>query len=487
MAGGILSVIFPKKRTSDKGSSFTSTYNASSNTAVLSKPAYRDHLDDIYTTRLAGNSQSLIQQLAKVDPDLSAALNAYLTSADTEPYFYVRDLEGNIDREGHKTLQQILLSLTTRTDYTKPANFLIKKSLVALCEQLRWFALIRGACAAELVVDKTLLPTELRLVDPGTLEFTEKSPGVYFPEQVPTGSSERISLDLPSFFLTFYRQDPTTIYSTSPFTAAINTIAARQAVINTLYRIMQVTGFPRLEISVLEEVLRKNAPPECKTNETKMKEFLDARLSELQGVISGLSRPDQAFIHYDSVEAKILNDKNPGASLQIKEVIETLNAQNQAALKTMSSVIGRGESGVNTASVEALIFSRNAEQLNGPVADLLSQAFTFALRLTGSESIVTVGFDNVELRPDLELETHLTQKQARYLTLLSYGLISDDDFHIEMFNRIRPDAVPELSGTGFMSPAPADGATDGPSRISSMDRALAPKDKNASKSNAVKK
>lgn len=46
-------------------------------------------------------------------------------------------------------------------------------------------------------------------------------------------------------------------------------------------------------------------------------------------------------------------------------------------------------------------------------------------------------------------------KQNRLMLLLSHGIIDDDEFHIEMFNRPRPDGVEELSGTGFMSGAGA--------------------------------
>lgn len=459
-ATSAIALVLPKKKPNDKGTAYTSTFNPSQTGSPLAKPAYQSHLDDVYTTRIASNSQDLIQALAVSDPDFSATINAYLGAADTDPYFYVRDLNGEIDRPGHELLNSILLNLTTRVDYTKPSGFLIKNSLRAVAEKLRWFGLVRGMLAGEVVVDKSLLPSEFRLVDPKTLEFTEKAPGVYFPEQIPPGASNRINLDIPSFFVTTYRQDPTTIYPTSPFTAAINTIAARQAIINTLYRIMEITGFPRMEAKVLEETLKKNAPASAQADEKAMTAWVNQRLSELSATLSSL-RPEAAFVHMDSVELKIFNEKNPGASLNIKEVVDTLNAQNQAGLKTMSSIIGRGESGVNTASVEALQFARNAEQLNNPVADILSQMLTYCLRLNGSESIVTVGFENVELRPDLELEPQQTLKQQRLLQLLSFGIISDDEFHIRMFNEIRPDAVPELSGTGFMEPVVADPTAGG--------------------------
>ena len=39
----------------------------------------------------------------------------------------------------------------------------------------------------------------------------------------------------------------------------------------------------------------------------------------------------------------MVNDKKAGMSIDIEPVIKTLNAQNQAALKTMATILGRGE------------------------------------------------------------------------------------------------------------------------------------------------
>ena len=134
-------------------------------------------------------------------------------------------------------------------------------------------------------------------------------------------------------------------------------------------------------------------------------------------------------------------------------MIDTLNAQNQAGLKTMATVLGRGESGVNTATVEANLFAKAADSLNEPIGEILGSMLTMALRMQGSESRVIVRFPNIDLRSELELEAQLNLKSNRLRTDLSDGLITDDDYHIAMYRRIRPDSVAELSGTGFIGGA----------------------------------
>lgn len=487
MAGALsnlLKVILPKRRANDRGTAFTNTFDPTQTGNPLPAPTYREHTQDLFTQRSALDNRALLSELFKHDPDISAAVSAYLTVADTEPCFFVRDLEGNIDREGHKLLEQILMGLTQRTDYSK--GFLWKKSLNTLAEEMRYMLLLRGGIGAELVLEKTLLPKEIRLVDLATIEWYETEPGKFVPVQSPAAADTEISLDIPTFYATWHRRDPNSIYSYSPFVSAINTVAARQQVINDLYRVMQLTGFPRIQLKVIEEVLQKNAPADVKADAVKLRDWTRQQLQAVANSFAQV-RADQPYVHTDSVEVSIMNDRKASVELNITSVIETLNAQNQAALKTMATIIGRGTSGVNTASVEARIFSMSSEELNDPIAEIWGHLFTMALRLHGSESFVEVKFKPVELRPELELEPQKIIKQNRLLELLSLGLITDDDFHIEMFGRIRPDNIPELSGTGFMQPGSTNVDTDSISPNSDpLGRSIAPSGSEAAKSNSVK-
>lgn len=477
MATSALALILPKKRPNPKGVAQTPTFNPSNADQILTVPGYRDHMQDIFASRAADDSRTLLQNLFKHDPDVSASVNAYLTVASSaEPWWVVYDPTGKIDPAGHEQVNTILQAMFSKNDYS--VGFQLKPSMKPFFNELRYLLLLRGGIGTELVLDKTLLPLELRHVDLATVQWREKQAGQLKPVQVPAGSSDEINLDIPTFFVTFLKRDPTGIYAHSPFVSAINTIAARQQVVNDLYRIMRKTGYPRMHIKVVEEVLRKNAPADAQADESLMNSWIQARLQEISTTVSTLS-VDQAFVHSDAVEPAMMNERSAGVAVDITPMITMFNDQNQAALKTMATVIGRGDKGVNTASVESRIFSMHSDALNDPIAHFMSEMLTLALRLSGSQSVVEFGFDKVELRPDLELEPQRTMKQNRLLSLLSQGIIDDDYFHIEMFGRPRPADAPELSGTGFMTPAPAgavDGTTtadpksDGASQGNSIDR-----------------
>jgi hypothetical protein len=438
--------------------SSTSTYRPSSKDQVLSAPAYRDHLTDIFTSRQADDARTLMKLLFKQDGDVSATVGAYLTLADTPMQVLVRTPEGEIDPEATKTLKQALKAIEFPTDYT--LGFQLKRSLRTYSQEFRYMLLLRGAVGAELVFNKQMIPDRIHNVDMAEVEWFEKESGVYKPQQKAPGSPDPINLDIPSFFVAYHRRDPTTIYPASDFVAAINTIAARQQVINDLYRIMQLTGFPRMNIAVAEEVILKAAPAAVRNDPSALKEWLNTRLTEIANTISGI-RADQPFIHWDSVDVGMLNEKNPGASMNIKEVIDTLNSQNQAALKTMAVVIGRGTGNSQVASTEARIAAMNADQLNVPLADLYSRMFTFLLNLSGTPGHVEVSFAPAELRPHLELETQRVLQDARLKEDLSLGLITDEEYHLQVHNRIAPDGIAPMSGTQFMQPAAGAGVDAG--------------------------
>ncbi len=478
-------IVLPKKRGTDKATGYSNTFNPSATTTALALPAYRNHTQDIFTQRTSQDSRALMKDLFKYDSDVSAAVHSYLTVANTDPRFLVYNKDGILDKEGQDVLNSLLEAMFTRTDYS--TGFAFTTSLREVAEECRYMLLLRGAIAMEVVLNKLLVPSKLLQIDASTLEWFEASPGVYKPQQRPTNAPTPIQLDIPNFFVKFYRQNPTEIYPESIFVSSINTIAARQQVINDLYRIMQVTGYPRMEITVIEEVLRKNAPASIRQSDELMAQWINARLTEVQARVQNM-RADSAFVHTDSYESKVMNDKGPSSALDATNVIQVLNSANQAALKTMATIIGRGESGVNTASVEARIFSLSADAINGPIADLFSDMFTFLIRVLGYEGRVKCDFEKVELRPETELEANLVMRQSRLLENLSLGLITDDEYHLMMFNRPRPNDAPELSGTGFMSKAGASVDAQGISPNSDpLGRSVASKDKGVARSDAIKK
>jgi len=454
MAGildGLAQVVLPRKQQKG-GRGYTPTFN--SRQPVLNQPLYRDHLQDIYSTRAATDSRALIATLVNQDPDVSAAIHAFLTVAGSvDPIMTAYNENDEVDAEGIALGQKLLAMITTTNDYS--LGYSHKPTVDALTADCRYMLLLRGMLAAELVFNKAMVPDELRLVDAATLEWTQRQNGIYAPIQRPAGSNEEIDLNIPTFFTNNFHQSPLDIYTHSPFVAAINTIAARAAVINELYRIMQIVGYPRLDVKVLEDVLVSNAPPAFRNDPKAIRAHVEAELNRVRGTVSTLGSGD-AFVHSSAIEANILNEKNPAAGLQIKEVIDVLRDQNQAALKAMPAVVGRANNG-QVASTEARLFALSADALNRAVAGLLTKALTLGARLAGYPGRVECYFPPVELRPQLELEPQKTMRASRLTQDLSRGIITDHEYCMEMYGRPPLPGAPLLSGTNFAEPLPAVG------------------------------
>jgi hypothetical protein len=435
------------------GSSRTPTFQPYAPNYQLALPTYLDHLKDINVERQRNDSRALLRDLFKNDPDISATVHVYLTLADTAMLAVAKDLDGVPDLKATRRVNQVVNRITRQVDYTR--GFTLKEHLRQLNSNLRYMALLRGGVAAELVLDAKRQSSGLRVVDGATLRWFEPEPGLYKPGQLVAGDDNPRLLDFPTFFVTFYRRDPTSVYTHSDFVSAINTVSARTQVINDLYRIMRITGFPRMDITVLENVVRDSAPLDVKSDAQKLSLYVAEQMQQLARQFENI-RSDQALTHSDSIAIKILNDRASGVAVDVTPVIETLNAQNQAALKTMPTVLGRGQAGVNTGSVEARMAALYADQLNTPLAELWEKVLSYALHQEGFQGYVDVGFRPAELRPDTELEPQRLLKANRLRQDLSDGIITDFEYAMEMYGRPPHPDSPVLSGTGFMSPPTGD-------------------------------
>ena len=72
------------------------------------------------------------------------------------------------------------------------------------------------------------------------------------------------------------------------------------------------------------------------------------------------------------------------------------------------------------------------------------------MRLYGFEVTVWFKFDEVNLRPEAELESFKAMRQSNILALLSLGMIKDEDAVISLTGALPPEGYKPLSGTGFM-------------------------------------
>jgi hypothetical protein len=462
----------------------SNTFNPSGNTdSILGSGTYREHLRDLLVDRVGEDSRALLRRLFRTDPDLSGAVSAYLTLAASEPLIVGYNELNEVDHDITKFAINVMNHLFQMYDYSEGYDATPSRQMFE--QEMRYLLLLRGAVGIELVLMKDYVPSHVTHVDMATIEWKEPSTGTYKPQQRPLAGGGIINMDIPTFFTAYYKRDPLTPYPESDFVAAINTIAARQQVVNDLYRIMQITGYPRIAVKVIESVLRKNMPTSLARDITLGNEWVASQLTAIANQFSDI-RADQPIIYTDTQEIDVINKDAPGASLQISEVIELLNNQNQAATKTVATVLGRGKGSINTASTESRLFAKTADQLNLPLSQVFNRLLTFCLHLSGTAGRVEVTYPPTELRPKLELEPWLSIKAARLKSDLSLGIISDTEYHLELYGRLPNKDSPVLSGTGFATVAPSVDVENISPNEGSLQRDLTGEGTEASKSNTNK-
>src|SRR3546814_3940289 len=52
---------------------------------------------------------------------------------------------------------------------------------------------------------------------------------------------------------------------------------------------MRIVGYPRMDVTVLHEVIERNVPPNIKDNPTEIRAYVSRELDTIRGVIAGLS------------------------------------------------------------------------------------------------------------------------------------------------------------------------------------------------------
>lgn len=406
---------------------------------------------DLLSLRNGTSTKSTIRDLSKVSPDLSASAWAYQRLVVTRGFAAVAyNQDGTINPEATNLVQQLLARFNYLTDYS--AGFAGTSSIHSVAESLTKELRITGSCSLELVLDKTRLPNRLVPISTTQLEFYDDGSGSMYPIQKTTAGE--VKLDIPTFFYESMDQDLLSAYSDSPMEAALQAVLADTEFTNDVRRVIKRALHPRLDVSIDYEKFRKTIPPQLLGDDEGLKAYQDNYVSAVEETVNGLE-PDDALVHFDSVEFDYLNNGNVTLNKEYETVQNLTNAKMATGTKAPPSVLGHGSDSQNIASTESLLFMRYCEGVQNKVNTIISRALTLGVRLFGMDVYVHFEFDRVDLRPESELEAFRSMRQSRILEQLSIGLISDEQASIALTGRLPPPGAPKLSGTFFKA-----GATD---------------------------
>ncbi len=402
---------------------------------------------DVTTYRTGANTRAVIRDMAASSPDLSAAINSYLRVGIPNRYTVIaRDMDGTINRDATRVAQEMLRRLTMVGDGTLGYN--PATDLQSVSESLGKELLLYGAMGLEVVLDKSRTPSYFQPVSVTKIQWKEEADGIY-PIQVVAG--EEISLDIPTFQYVSVDQDLLSAYSDSMLESSIQAILADGYFLNSLRQSMQRVIQPRLIATLIEEKVKEGVPPEIVNDPEKLGAFYTNLIEQLTTQLTDL-QPEEALVSFDNVEYKMLSPDSSGGRVgeTLAAVQKLIESKLAAGSKTVPAVLGR-ESGANAATTSTMLFLKNADVVRRKLNLIYSRALTVSLRLLAQDVYVEFAYDELDLRPDGELEAYKVMKQSRTLELLSLGLIEDDEASINLTGRLTPDGMAPLSGTMFKS------------------------------------
>lgn len=414
---------------------------------------------DVTTLRVGNDSREVIAKFSRQTPDLSAAVTAYVRVGITSGYTAVaNNPDGTINPDATRALQQLLTWFNVLNDYT--LGYDDGGSIRSISEQWAWELMQQGAMAGELVLNKLRLPDKVQPLSVRHIRWLPSSDGKKLvPQQFIAG--QQIPLDIPTFFYVALDGDLTNPYAVSPIEPAIQAVLFSAQFMNDLRRVVRKAIHPRVDVEIDEEKFRKLVPPEISADATKMMEWMNAVIRQVEQQINGLE-PEDALVHFNTMGIEVLDHGNTNLSNEYQVVEGMANAKLAAGAKVMPTVLGQGKGTSNTASAETLMFMKYVEgTVWAKLNEMWSKMLTLAVRLFGHDVSVDFRFNAIDLRPESELEAFKTMSQSRVLELLSLGFLTDEEASIRLTGRLPPAGFKSLSGTMFMTPVKAAPAGDG--------------------------
>ena len=378
---------------------------------ALPKKSQRELQLDDFTLSTMG-VDDLIDTLIDAHPDVSFAVWNFMRIGDSGYTIRVTDLEnGETYEEG---LEEIT-NLIKRLSQPNVEQFEVSRDFDKVINQLLLSTITRGACAVELVLTPNYDDVAfIAPVDPATVDFKFEND-----RYVPYQDEETLSLDMPTFLYEGLDELIDNPYGRSPILGAINTVIFQLQVLNDLKQVVHNQGYPRFDITILEEVLLKRMPITIRNNEEKKQKWLNEKLHEIIDMYNNLD-PDDSFVHYDSVEIGMAGGgQGGGAMIDPQKLMDVIDSQIMSGLKTLSTILGRRSTG-NTesfAKMEIKLYIKGVEAMQKTIERLLSRALTLALNIKGMQGIVYFEFDPIEIRTSMETaqfeQIHLLNSQFK--------------------------------------------------------------------------
>ncbi|MCK4500503.1 hypothetical protein KAU11_08390 [Candidatus Babeliales bacterium] len=396
------------------------------------------------SVRTEATINATIKKLVMQSPDLSMAVESKIKAAIPSRYtVYAVDPMGAIDRKGTEQLLVLLnrwnLGSFDYTMFTRPCD------LRSISASLLFNSHRYGAMLMEVVLGKTRLPHYMKSISTAQLEWADNTPYQY--PIFTSVSGTKIHLNFPTIHYSASVQDNDTPHADSPLTGAIQACMWDGDFMDALRRAAIKNLMPRLTATITTEGIVALLPEEERTDQKKLTEYMNNIREAIESQLKDLS-PEDALVAFDNVTFNTIQDSNRSEDRTMSVLSEIINGKIASGSKILPSIIGRGQSS-SAASTESLLFLKLIAHSQSELNNLLSRALTFCLRTLGSKSFAKFSFEEVNLRPDIELATFKAVQYALRQEQLSMGQLSDEEACILSTGHLPPNGYVNKTGTMF--------------------------------------
>ena len=403
-----------------------------------------DPNQSIQSLRFGSTASATMRSLAEIDGLVSAVNVNYIATAFSgyrvEAY---TTWTNEFSREGLLAAETVISGMDTLWNYTK--GYQDKKALDQVVQTALIEVLLTGGVAGELILDQDKFPSHIALFPYDSITWKSDGKGGRYPAQ--TISGEEVELNYPNIYVSEMIKTADRLYALPMTHSGVKQLIQYVGFLEDMQRVLRRNGQPRVLAKLDYEKVLQSAPPSVRNDPQKLSAFMDQVRSDIETLLSSVE-PEDAIVFYDVAEIESMS--SDGEKRDYKELLSELSGLSASALKSNPSALGLRVGGSqNVSSTEAMLSMKIARLIQSPVEEIFSRALTLAVRLYGIDCYVKFKFNDIDLRPRAELESHLAIRQNRVLELLSLGRITDDEAQTMLGLSSIPDSAEELTGTGF--------------------------------------
>jgi len=382
--------------------------------------------------------------LRHAHPETSYAFWQFLRTANSGCQFKAKKMTGEDDKRGQKVLDGILWNLNHPPNSGK---FEVARGMDLITGQLLLNTMIRGACGCEDVLNMAGKLDRIQVFDAGTVYF-KSADNRLIPYQNQTSfGNGYVPLDYPTVFFQPLDPDTDDPYGSPPLASLIQIVVFQIQFMNDLLAAVHRVGYPRMTGTLVEEAFANQLDDSVKQDPDKYQLAADAYLNATKDALRNLN-PDDYLVGWDTLKMDILG-KGSNQAIRVDAVISVIEKSLSAALKTLLTILGRGENtSKESYASELKLYSRGIESVQKVVESISERALTLALNLEGVRGWVDVSFTPVDLRSELQVVAEKQTRQDIIITARMRGSISDHEemkAHREVLGMIgEPEGWEEL-------------------------------------------